>query len=59
MEFARDAAGKALADGSKSIDVCQAYLLMAVYPLPKKSADDNSWLLIGVAIRCDFRSVFA
>ncbi|GLB37436.1 putative GAL4-like Zn(II)2Cys6 (or C6 zinc) binuclear cluster DNA-binding domain [Lyophyllum shimeji] len=52
MEFARDAAGRALIDGSKSVDVCQAYLLMAVYPVPKKKwAEDRSWLLKGVAIR--------
>ncbi|KAG6854333.1 hypothetical protein C0991_008228 [Blastosporella zonata] len=52
MEFARDAAGRALIDGSKSVDVCQAYLLMAVYPVPKKKwTEDRSWLLMGVAIR--------
>lgn len=52
MDFARDAAGRALIDGSKSVDVCQAYLLMAVYPVPKKKwMDDRSWLLMGVAIR--------
>lgn len=52
MDFARDAAGRALIDGSKSVDVCQAYLLMAVYPVPKKKwAEDRSWLLMGVAIR--------
>lgn len=53
MEFARDAAGNALVDGNRGIDVCQAYLLMAVYPVPKKKwAEDRSWLLMGVAIRC-------
>lgn len=52
MKFARDAAGKALVDGLVSIDVCQAYLLMAVYPRPGKKWDkDRSWLLMGVAIR--------
>lgn len=52
MEFAKDAAGEAL-NGSKSVDVCQAYLLMAVYPRPKKRwSQDNRWLLMGVAIRC-------
>jgi transcriptional regulatory protein LEU3 len=51
MGFAMDAAGKALY-GAKSVDVCQAYLLMAVYPVLKKHADrDNSWLLMGVAIK--------
>lgn len=52
MEFARDAAGKALVDGTISIDVCQAYLLLAVYPRPGKKWDkDRSWILMGVAIR--------
>ncbi|TFY66660.1 hypothetical protein EVG20_g4425 [Dentipellis fragilis] len=52
MEFARDAAGKALVDGSKSVDICQAYLLMAVYPMPGKNwNNDRSWILMGVAIR--------
>lgn len=52
MEFARDAAGNALVDGNRGIDVCQAYLLMAVYPVPKKKwVEDRSWLLMGVAIR--------
>ena len=27
-DIAKDAAGKALVDGSKTIEVCQAYLLM-------------------------------
>ncbi|KAK7043609.1 hypothetical protein VNI00_008220 [Paramarasmius palmivorus] len=52
QEFARDAAGKALIEGQKSIEMCQAYLLLAVYPVPKKKwAEDRSWLLMGVAIR--------
>ncbi|EKM82737.1 hypothetical protein AGABI1DRAFT_53161, partial [Agaricus bisporus var. burnettii JB137-S8] len=52
MDFARDIAGQMLVDGSQSIDVCQAYLIMAVYPTPRKRwAEDRSWLLMGVAIR--------
>lgn len=52
MEFARDLAGLQLVEGSRSVDVCQAYLIMAVYPVPKKKwAEDKSWLLMGVAIR--------
>ena len=55
MDFARDAAGRSLIEGAKSVDVCQAYLLMAVYPVPKKKwAEDRSWLLMGLAIRCEF-----
>ncbi|KIK59748.1 hypothetical protein GYMLUDRAFT_44187 [Collybiopsis luxurians FD-317 M1] len=51
-DFAREGAGKALVDGSKSIDICQAFLILGVYPSPKKRwAEDRSWLLMGVAIR--------
>lgn len=52
MDFARDAAGKGLIEGKQSVDTCQAYLLMSVYPVPtKKWVEDRSWLLMGVAIR--------
>ncbi|KDR81549.1 hypothetical protein GALMADRAFT_134980 [Galerina marginata CBS 339.88] len=52
MEFARDCAGKGLVEGDRSVEVCQAYLIMAVYPMPKKKwIEDRSWLLMGVAIR--------
>lgn len=52
MDFARDIAGQILVEGNQSIDVCQAYLIMAVYPTPRKRwAEDRSWLLMGVAIR--------
>ncbi|KAK7014927.1 rab-GAP TBC domain-containing protein [Favolaschia claudopus] len=53
--FAREAAARALIDASIGVDVCQAYLILAVYPMPKqkrsKFADDRSWLFMGVAIR--------
>lgn len=52
MDFARDAAGKGLVEGQQSVDTCQAYLLLSVYPIPtKKWVEDRSWLLMGVAIR--------
>ncbi|KAF9453200.1 hypothetical protein P691DRAFT_801540 [Macrolepiota fuliginosa MF-IS2] len=52
MDFARDIAGQMLVEGNQSIDVCQAYLIMAVYPTPRKRwTEDRSWLLMGVAIR--------
>jgi transcriptional regulatory protein LEU3 len=52
MEFAKDAAGKALTEPSKSVDIVQAFLLLAVYPVPKRKwCDDKSWLLMGVAVR--------
>lgn len=50
--FAQEAAAKSLVDNSKSVDICQALLILAVYPLPKKKwCEDRSWLLMGVAIR--------
>ncbi|KAJ3521872.1 hypothetical protein NMY22_g12132 [Coprinellus aureogranulatus] len=52
MDFARDAAGKGLVEGRQNVDSCQAYLLLAVYPVPKRKwVEDKSWLLMGVAIR--------
>ncbi|KAF8212315.1 hypothetical protein K438DRAFT_1566839 [Mycena galopus ATCC 62051] len=43
--FAREAAASALIDGSNGVDICQAYLILGVYPVPqKKFADDRSWL---------------
>jgi transcriptional regulatory protein LEU3 len=42
--FAREAAALALVDGSTGVDICQAYLILAVYPIPKKKfVDDRSW----------------
>ncbi|TFK29876.1 hypothetical protein FA15DRAFT_663164 [Coprinopsis marcescibilis] len=50
--FAREVAGISLIEGQKSVETCQAYLLMAVYPIPKKTwSEDKSWLLMGLAIR--------
>ncbi|KAJ7273637.1 hypothetical protein B0H12DRAFT_1007228 [Mycena haematopus] len=51
--FAREAAAKALIGGSTGVDICQAYLILAVYPIPQKRfADDRSWLAFrGFAIR--------
>lgn len=52
MDIARDTAGKALVEGYIGVDVCQAYLILALYPVPKKRwEEDRSWLLMGVAIR--------
>ncbi|KAJ7064990.1 hypothetical protein C8F01DRAFT_1021784 [Mycena amicta] len=51
-DFARDAAATSLIDGSIGVDVCQAYLILAVYPTPKKKwADDRTWLFTGIAVR--------
>ena len=52
MEFAKYEAGKALTEPSKSIDTVQGFLLLAVYPEPKRKwSDDRSWLFMGVAFR--------
>ncbi|KAF8921372.1 hypothetical protein CPB85DRAFT_1372495 [Mucidula mucida] len=51
QDFARDASAKSLIEGPRTIDVCQAYLLMALYPPPKKKwEEDRRWILMGVAI---------
>ncbi|KAJ7632544.1 fungal-specific transcription factor domain-containing protein [Roridomyces roridus] len=50
--LALEAAAVALIHGSIGLDICQAYLILAVYPLPrKKFADDRSWLFMGIAIK--------
>ncbi|KAI0693284.1 hypothetical protein BC835DRAFT_1088575 [Cytidiella melzeri] len=52
MDIAQDAASEALISGQKSVETVQAFLLLAVYPVPqKKWTDCRSWLLAGVAIR--------
>jgi hypothetical protein len=52
MECAKHEAGTALIHGSMDVDVCQAYLLLAIYAKPKKNwAEDKSWEYIGIAVR--------
>ena len=52
MEFAKYEARKALTEPSKSIDIVQGFLLLAVYPeLKRKWSDDRSWVFMGVAFR--------
>ena len=52
MEFAKYKARKALTEPSKSIDIVQGFLLLAVYPeLKRKWSDDRSWVFMGVAFR--------
>ncbi|QRW23088.1 Fungal specific transcription factor domain [Rhizoctonia solani] len=52
MHYAKSAAATAITDGWKSLEVCQAYLLLSVYPQPAKSwAEDRGWLYLGCAIR--------
>ena len=52
MHFAKHSAATALIDGWKSVELCQAYILMAVYAVPaKRWEEDRSWLYTGLAIR--------
>ncbi|KAJ1304155.1 hypothetical protein OPQ81_008555 [Rhizoctonia solani] len=52
MHYAKSAAATAITDGWKSLEVCQAYLLLSIYPQPARSwAEDRSWLYLGCAIR--------
>ncbi|KAJ7124189.1 hypothetical protein C8R44DRAFT_980593 [Mycena epipterygia] len=52
MHFAKHAAATALIDGWKSVELCQAYILMSMYTAPtRKWEEDPSWLYAGLAIR--------
>ncbi|KAH6903859.1 hypothetical protein BKA70DRAFT_1373739 [Coprinopsis sp. MPI-PUGE-AT-0042] len=52
MHFAKSSAASALIDGWKSVELCQAYILMATYAVPaRRWEEDRSWLYTGLAIR--------
>ncbi|KAJ6632448.1 hypothetical protein B0H10DRAFT_1771021 [Mycena sp. CBHHK59/15] len=52
MHFAKHSAANALIDGWKSVELCQAYILMSIYAVPaRKWEEDRSWLYTGLAIR--------
>ncbi|KAG9124119.1 hypothetical protein FRC07_012764 [Ceratobasidium sp. 392] len=52
MHHAKSAAGAAFADAWRSLEVCQAYLLLSLYPQPARSREeDRRWLYLGGAIR--------
>ncbi|KAI6100455.1 hypothetical protein EV401DRAFT_1877551 [Pisolithus croceorrhizus] len=52
MHFAKHAAANALIDGWKSVELCQAYILMSIYIVPaRRWEEDRSWLYTGLAIR--------
>jgi hypothetical protein len=52
MHYAQLAAGTALIGGQKTVEVCQAYILLSLYPVPAHRWEDNrSWLYLGLAIR--------
>ncbi|RDB26065.1 Protein priB [Hypsizygus marmoreus] len=52
MHYAQQAAGLALISGRKNVEMCQAYILLSLYPVPaKRWEDQRSWLYLGLAIR--------
>ena len=52
MQYAKLAAGTALISGNKNVEMCHAYILLSVYPVPvRKWEDQRSWLYLGLAIR--------
>jgi hypothetical protein len=52
MHYAQLAAGTALISGQKSVEVCQAYILLSLYPMPaRRWEDDRCWIYLGLAIR--------
>ena len=57
MHFAKHSAANALIDGWKSVELCQAYILMSIYAVPaRRWEEDRSWLYTGLAIRYVCRS---
>lgn len=51
MHYARTAAAMALVEGIKSVETCQAYIIMSVYPVPaRRWEEDRSWLYLRLAI---------
>ena len=52
MHFAKSAVANALVDGYKSVELCQAYILLSIYAVPaRRWEEDRSWLYTGLAIR--------
>ncbi|KDQ12615.1 hypothetical protein BOTBODRAFT_413596 [Botryobasidium botryosum FD-172 SS1] len=52
MHFAKTSAATTLIDGWKSVEICQAYILLSTYPVPaKRWEEDRTWLYLGLAIR--------
>ncbi|OJA09448.1 hypothetical protein AZE42_02630 [Rhizopogon vesiculosus] len=52
MRYAQLAAGTALITGPKNEEMCVAYLLLQLYPVPSRRwEEDRSWIYLGVAIR--------
>ncbi|KAI9447292.1 hypothetical protein F5148DRAFT_1371274 [Russula earlei] len=52
MHFAKTAAANALIHGWKSVELCQAYILLSIYAVPaRRWEEDHSWSYTGLAIR--------
>lgn len=53
MHFAKTSAASTLVEGRKSIELCQAYLLLAIWSSgsTKTFDEDRGWLWLGYAIR--------
>ncbi|RXW24288.1 hypothetical protein EST38_g1583 [Candolleomyces aberdarensis] len=52
MHYAQLAAGNALINGTKNVEMCAAYILMSLYPIPvKRWENQRGWLYLGLAIR--------
>jgi hypothetical protein len=52
MSRARRAAAFALVNAGKSVESCQAYILLALYGKPVRAGDeDKDWQFSGLAIR--------
>ncbi|KAF8807008.1 hypothetical protein BYT27DRAFT_7190720 [Phlegmacium glaucopus] len=52
MQYAQLAAGTALISGNKNVEMCQAYILLSLYPVPaRKWEDQRTWLYLGLATR--------
>lgn len=53
MHFAKTCAATAFVDGTKSVELVQAYFLMSIYGLPaRRWEEDRSWFYGGLASRC-------
>ncbi|KAF9453407.1 hypothetical protein P691DRAFT_694680 [Macrolepiota fuliginosa MF-IS2] len=52
MHYAQLAAGTALISGTKNVEMCAAYILLSLYPVPtRRMTEQRSWLYLGLAIR--------
>ncbi|KAG2124252.1 hypothetical protein BD769DRAFT_1776582 [Suillus cothurnatus] len=52
MHFAKHSAANVLIDGWKSVELCQAYILMSIYAVPaRRWEEDRTWLYTGLAAR--------